>query len=156
LVFVDTKPQDHSDAVVGFNVHRLRKAKGLTQAELAEKVADFGLSSFRQQTVMKIESGNRSVRLVEGIAIALTLDVTPVDLFDLDATAVQGRDLVRRAFRAWETLARAKGDALLVESGLRDWLHEVNSGAVQASDEVVAEVRKAIDRLSSSIREVSI
>jgi transcriptional regulator with XRE-family HTH domain len=62
------------DQWVGENIAQIRRARGMTQAELAERIAEDGLP-FHQQTVVKIEKGQRPVRLREADAITAALDV---------------------------------------------------------------------------------
>lgn len=53
---------------------RMREAKGMTQTDLARMLkTDFGLP-FHQQTIQRIESGERPVRLNEANLIAQTLN----------------------------------------------------------------------------------
>jgi transcriptional regulator with XRE-family HTH domain len=59
---------------------RMREAKGMTQTDLARALkTDFGLP-FHQQTIQRIESGERPVRLNEANLIAQTLHA---DLFTM-------------------------------------------------------------------------
>jgi transcriptional regulator with XRE-family HTH domain len=59
---------------------RMREAKGMTQTDLARTLkTDFGLP-FHQQTIQRIESGERPVRLNEANLIAQTLHA---DLFTM-------------------------------------------------------------------------
>lgn len=62
-------PPSISDATIGANIARLRTAKPLSQAELGAAV---GLA---QQTVAKIEVGERSVKLSEAAIFAAALGV---------------------------------------------------------------------------------
>ena len=67
---------DDFDGLVGQNVRNLRVARGMNQEQLAAEVAERGLQ-FRQQTIAKIESGQRPLRLQEAIELvsALNADV---------------------------------------------------------------------------------
>jgi transcriptional regulator with XRE-family HTH domain len=63
---------------VGRNVQRFRKAAFLSQAELAQELAERGFP-FGQTTVVKVEHGSRPLKLEEAYAIAELLGVsTPV------------------------------------------------------------------------------
>jgi transcriptional regulator with XRE-family HTH domain len=63
---------------------RMREAKGMTQTDLARALkTDFGLP-FHQQTIQRIESGERPVRLNEANLIAQTLHA---DLFTMMSNA---------------------------------------------------------------------
>lgn len=65
-------------------MQRLRVERGLTQADLAQQLRDRGLA-LHQQTVARIEAGQRSIRLNEAMVIAEALGtdiarmVTPED-----------------------------------------------------------------------------
>lgn len=73
------------DEAVGRNVQALRKARRLTQVQLAELLALKGMP-VRQQTIVKIEKGERPLRLKEAHTIARVLEV------DVDAlTAAEPR-----------------------------------------------------------------
>lgn len=67
------------DAMVGENLRRLRTAKAVSQSELAKRLEQRGLP-FRQQTVVKIEKGQRPLRLREAHEIASVLDLNIDDL----------------------------------------------------------------------------
>lgn len=60
--------------LVGRNVERLRRAKGMTQEQLAER------SGFSQQYISGLENGQRNPTLVTLYEIACALDASPVDL----------------------------------------------------------------------------
>lgn len=65
---------------VGKRVAEHRKAAGLSQSELAERVADHG-PDWGRTTVAKLESGGRkAVTVQELLALALVFDVPPVSL----------------------------------------------------------------------------
>lgn len=89
------------DEVVGRNIQELRKACGLTQSELAQQLTDLGLP-FRQQTVVKIEQGQRPARLQEAAAIAGILEVAVDALVDEPLTIDDLANLVRHT-KASET-----------------------------------------------------
>ena len=60
--------------LVGRNVERLRRAKGLTQEQLAER------SGFSQQYISGLENGQRNPTVVTLYEIACALGASPVDL----------------------------------------------------------------------------
>lgn len=71
------KPTDFNRQV-GQNVQRFRKAASLSQAELAQELAERGLP-FGQTTVVKVEQGTRPLKLEEAQAVAELLGIsTPV------------------------------------------------------------------------------
>lgn len=60
--------------LVGRNVERLRRAKGMTQEQLAER------SGFSQQYISGLENGQRNPTVVTLYEIACALSAAPVDL----------------------------------------------------------------------------
>jgi transcriptional regulator with XRE-family HTH domain len=62
--------------LVGRNVERLRRAKGMTQEQLAER------SGFSQQYISGLENGRRNPTVVTLYEIATALDVTPVEFLE--------------------------------------------------------------------------
>lgn len=73
------------NAQVGEKVKRVRRALGMTQAELAAALADRGLP-FQQQTILKVERGSRPLRFEEARAIAEILNTTTEELSELSET----------------------------------------------------------------------
>jgi transcriptional regulator with XRE-family HTH domain len=65
--------------LVGRNVERLRRAKGMTQEQLAER------SGFSQQYISGLENGRRNPTIVTLYEIAVALDALPVDFLNPDA-----------------------------------------------------------------------
>lgn len=66
------------DSLVAANMKRLRKAAGLSQAELARRMRDAGLD-WHQNTVSRVENGTRAVtgyREVRGLLAVLGPEVT--------------------------------------------------------------------------------
>ena len=60
--------------LVGRNTARLRRARGMTQEQLAER------SGFSQQYISGLENGRRNPTVVTLFEIARALDATPVEL----------------------------------------------------------------------------
>jgi transcriptional regulator with XRE-family HTH domain len=100
-------------------VKEARKARGLTQRELAELLSDREYPTDRT-TVVRIENGQKTdVSLSDVFAFALALDVRPMDLMvPLDDEApiavTPARVIPARKARAW-----IRGDALLRGA---DWM----------------------------------
>jgi transcriptional regulator with XRE-family HTH domain len=63
--------------LVGRNVERLRRAKGMTQEQLAER------SGFSQQYISGLENGRRNPTVVTLYEIATALDVMPVEFLEM-------------------------------------------------------------------------
>ena len=62
--------------LVGRNAARIRKEKGLTQEQLAER------SGLSQQYLSGLERGRRNPTIVTLYEIAIALEVAPTDLID--------------------------------------------------------------------------
>ncbi|WP_241472134.1 helix-turn-helix transcriptional regulator [Mycolicibacterium neoaurum] len=67
------------DELVGSSLRVLRTNADMTQGELAERLAAHGVP-MSQQTIAKIESGSRSLRLSEAVAIVQALNDGDNDL----------------------------------------------------------------------------
>lgn len=65
----------------GQRVRELRKAAGLTQTELAERLGQWG-RSYHQTTVAKLEKGTRPTTLDELIPLAAALGVSQREFFE--------------------------------------------------------------------------
>src|SRR5438309_696250 len=63
------------DRVVASRIRALRGARGLTQRDLADRVAALGVK-IDQSRIARIERGSATVNLADAIAIALALEVS--------------------------------------------------------------------------------
>lgn len=131
---------------------RLRAARGLSQAELAERVAKLG-GNLYQQTIAKIESGQRAVRLQEADLIAQALRSSVSEMLstaigddesdpDSDPETMDIEDLLTRviaAQRRREGLAHELQDARRAEREAREELAVAQARA----DAYLAAVRRA-------------
>jgi transcriptional regulator with XRE-family HTH domain len=132
---------------------RMREAKGMTQTDLARALkTDFGLP-FHQQTIQRIESGERPVRLNEANLIAQTLHA---DLFtmmsDVGSPEVVRLNLelagVRLAERGLE-IAEYLGERMEVI----DRLYQDVQGAWEAYEATQEEQGEPVDKeLSADVR----
>lgn len=115
------------DEEIGRTVRALREAAGMSQAQLAQYMTGAGFS-FHPQTITKIEGGQRSLKLTEGLHLARIFRVSPRDLYKpgrdvvLDARVVRMVSDLRRAFslftEAYSKYRYAKHElASVVESG---------------------------------------
>lgn len=120
---------DDVDARVGVGIQALRETLGLTQARLAEAMAQAG-HAWHQQTVVKTEKGLRPLRLAEAfdLASALHVDVTELDPRHAPSARV---DNVRRHLHQW-----AQAEARFEEAGvaLRAAAREVRTAAADAGE----------------------
>lgn len=82
-------------------VRRIREARGLTQAQLADR------SGLNQATISKIERGTANVTLDVILHIAEALGVQPFELFAQP-------ELERRILEAYRRLGPSRGAAALV------------------------------------------
>lgn len=64
--------------IIGNSLYKFRKAKGLTQAEVAEK------SDLSDRTYADIERGNVTMRIDSLIKICNALNITPNDILVMD------------------------------------------------------------------------
>jgi transcriptional regulator with XRE-family HTH domain len=84
------------------NLKELRESKGLSQADVAEAMRNYGFA-FHPQTVQKIETGDREVKLAEGLALAVLFDVSVYELTrepgqeELEALLAQANEVAQRA-----------------------------------------------------------
>jgi transcriptional regulator with XRE-family HTH domain len=58
------------DVMIGANLAKLRKSRGLTQMGLVALMGEYGFDNFLQNTVSRIEKGKRPVHLSEALALA--------------------------------------------------------------------------------------
>jgi transcriptional regulator with XRE-family HTH domain len=91
------RPADISDGIFARQLFKLRKTAGLTQEQLAERMAAAG-NAMHRSAIAKIESGDRSVPVGEAVQFA---EVLGVDLDELtterSADTVRDRALQERA-----------------------------------------------------------
>ena len=81
------------DKNVGSNVARFRKARGLSQAELAAAISNEG-DLIHQQTIQKIEKGSRPLKYSESVHISNVLGISPSDLSDVPARAESNSNFI--------------------------------------------------------------
>lgn len=106
------------DEAVGRNIQELRKARGMSQAALARALEERGLP-FRQQTIVKVEKGQRPLRLIEAEEISMALEVDIRALVDIEdeprfdrlAMVIRQTTAVNEAWTALEDQAIAMYDA---------------------------------------------
>lgn len=109
------------DQVVGRNVVRARELRRMTQAELAAKMSARGWR-FHQQTVMKLEKGERALRLAEAADMADVFDVGLAALtwqpFHFDRAANLER-LINVVHQEMDNIAHATKEVLKLQSFIR-------------------------------------
>lgn len=67
------------DTLIGENVRSVRRDRGLTQVELADRLEGIGYA-MTERVIQSIESGTRAARVSEAVAFAYALQVSPVKL----------------------------------------------------------------------------
>ena len=65
---------------LGARLRKLRRAADITQAALSRRMQLSGHASIYAQTIVKIESGSRSLTFLEGLAMADILGIDPRDM----------------------------------------------------------------------------
>ena len=77
---------------IGNNLYNIRKAQGLTQANVAEK------ADLSDRAYADIERGNVTMRIDTLLKICVALHITPNDLLvaDLDTITITEHDIVER------------------------------------------------------------
>jgi transcriptional regulator with XRE-family HTH domain len=108
-----------ADKVIGENIQKFRKAKGLSQAQLAEALSEWAGQPVAQQTVLKIEKGTRPLRFAEAQWFAFVLGV-PIsalsegsDIGSLAARRLKSVDAVENLGEELTDVGRRLGYALL-------------------------------------------
>jgi transcriptional regulator with XRE-family HTH domain len=103
-------------------MQRLREAQDMTQTDLARKLKDFDLP-FHQQTIQRIESGERPVRLNEAHLIAHVLGVTVESMLAADTPSE--REL-RYAVDRLRRRAAVNG-AVQLHEAMTEWSAEIQT-----------------------------
>lgn len=99
----DTNPYSTWERNFRDEMRRLREAAGMTQTDLARHLKAYGLP-FHQQTIQRIEQGDRPVRLNEAHLIATVLEVP------LETMTANVQPSVRELRSAVDALRRRAGN----------------------------------------------
>ena len=116
------KKKDEINIIIGQNIQRIRKAKGLNQKELSEKIGT-GIS-----TLSNYETGTRSFPISLLSKLAQELDVPlnfiingiPVGVSDKDIKRLNSQELQEREKAALADLAKFKLSLSTISTLLRD------------------------------------
>ncbi|MDV6231924.1 MULTISPECIES: helix-turn-helix domain-containing protein [Rhodococcus] len=73
---------EDTDKAIGQAVQRARIARGWSQTALAERLAEASETNWLQQTVLRLESGQRSLKVRELILLSEVLGISPAGLLD--------------------------------------------------------------------------
>lgn len=131
-------PSDSSDSVFARRLRAVRKQAGVTQKQLADRMADRG-HKMLQSTVAKIESGERPVSIGEAVQLADVLGASLMDLVTDETAGGQEREYRQLAE------ARIKVRSLEHETAERDKLLQ----------EAQFLYENAVDRLQTARDELS-
>ena len=105
---------------MGLRLQRFRKSAGLSQAELAQELAERGLP-FQQPTILKVEKGTRPLKVDEAVIIAEILNLPVADLIR-DARLETGQELLRaRAERERSEQLYSEAKNLYEAAMTREW-----------------------------------
>jgi DNA-binding XRE family transcriptional regulator len=102
--------EESLDVMVGANIKRCREQLGLSQAQVAKHVG-FG---FQQQTIVKIEKGDRPLKLSEAVRVAAVLSVEVADLYESRRGLFQLLGVFRSVQEMYENVRQAVHE-------LEDW-----------------------------------
>lgn len=133
------------------NMKRQREARGWSQVELSKELERFGIN-LRQQVLQKIESGQRPVRLDEGLAIAEALGID-VQRMVQGAMRSGPPDLKALSISAMNTLERVQAEvtaAVGVYNELESASRYVQGMGQQLQQELAGELATARTALLQS------
>ncbi|MET7334405.1 helix-turn-helix domain-containing protein [Nonomuraea sp. NPDC005650] len=119
---------------------RLREARKMTQTDLARELKAFGLP-FHQQTVQRVENGERPVRLNEAHLIAKVLGT---DLLSMGASSTPSDHELRYSVDRLRATSELQADTLL--DLYKDWREDIESLVFALADRVPA-TAKSVDSL---------
>lgn len=109
------EPRDRL-AAVRWNIARHRKAAGMSQADVAEKMTELGAKWF-PQTVQKVENGSRTLRFDEAVLLTRCLGIEVWELLEQPAEAV-AEDIASDYVDARDRLTTAMSDYLRAQERL--------------------------------------
>lgn len=115
------------DKNIGRNLKKYRLAAGLSQVQLALQLMQAGFEGVHPQTILKIERGQRPLRLTEARIVADVFDIPLNYLYETSKDAEDELDGLRRErlIRERTHALRQAVDALLAaQDDGQDWLDE--------------------------------
>ncbi len=102
----DPDPLDDMDRRFGDRVAQARKVRRMTQQQLVDALnSEYGLGWY-QQTIGRLEAGNRQTRLPEAVAIATVLDVPLTELVYGTSHPLPTVEAAERAYDELDALHR--------------------------------------------------
>lgn len=145
-------PAPQAEANFVLRMRLLREAQGISQAEIAARLVRLGIA-LPQQTIARIETGKRGVRLDEAAGIARVLSV---DLAEMLSDPVEVRDARTQLAEAIEALNRAHDDRYDAQAAFESLEREAT---VLATDlrlrrEEEARLAAVVARLRAAVEEL--
>ncbi|GAB3663529.1 hypothetical protein GCM10027596_26810 [Nocardioides korecus] len=77
------------DQAIGARLRQLREKAGMTQAQVSDRLGEHGLEGIYPQTITRLESGARSLKWAEAVALAEVIG------FELDALLSESHESAR-------------------------------------------------------------
>lgn len=124
--------------LIGGNIRSLRRAIGLTQAELAGAMQAIGFDTWFRQTVAEAEAGRRNITVEELVALAAYFEMPLRALLVSPSSAIYMPDGVDVGDRSLE----AEDWINLVEQGRRSPLQGAPKATQHATDALVGRVSR--------------
>lgn len=150
----DDTPPEITEQRFAANLREARESSQLSQYALAQKMNDRGWP-WRQQTVARVESGQRMVRLGEATAITEILRV-PLDKLIQPAGDSRDAELlsewIRRARATYKEIVSAAAELIITRGNLRS--HPAVSDPNRAYQELqymVGEARAVVEQLAPEV-----
>jgi transcriptional regulator with XRE-family HTH domain len=138
--------QDPTAARFAANVKARRELRGWSQRQLAERMADLGHRSFRQQTVAEIEQGGRAVKLDEALALSRALGISVDNLIRPAGLTKVASELLAAAWETLDTTRQARhwtGESEAARRRLDKAVKRATSHETELADEL-AVARRAL------------
>lgn len=145
---------DEYDRAVGESIQILRAARGWSQSTLAAKLSESDSTNWHQQTILRLESGQRSLKVRELLRLAEVLDVSPLGLLsnsirsanhhrelDRDDVAWMVRDLNAVASEVEEALSAQLAATRALEPALQRLRHQRDVLTVDLQQRASEELR---------------
>lgn len=102
---------DEYDQAIGKAIKQAREMRGWSQSTFATRLSDGDTVNWHQQTILRLEAGQRSLKVRELLRVAEILDVSPLALLDGSIRTAHGKTLDRDDI-TWmiRDLGRSKSD----------------------------------------------
>ncbi|ORM08873.1 helix-turn-helix domain-containing protein [Prescottella equi] len=135
---------DEYDQAIGRAIQNARNLRGWSQATLAQKLSNGDTVNWHQQTILRLEAGQRSLKVRELLRLADVLDVSPVGLLEGSVRSQRGKELDRDDI-TWmiRDLGQSKGD-------LED-AQELHRTAMQNTEYALQRIRHHLDVLGADL-----